>query len=173
MYNLVKYLLTMQQVFEQLIRQLVNPASVETKHAMSMLNTAIPDDIPTIIIRRITREPLFFNSMLYDNFQDIERVFATKNVPEMNADLWVNFVTQVRGIVRPQPQRQRDETNPVLGRVHPMPPVISLATAARIEQEIDDEAGPRLGGKRSRLRSKKRGRKSIHRRKKSMHKKRK
>lgn len=173
MYNPAKYLLTMQQLFEQFIRQLVNPASDETKHAMRMLNTDNPHDIPTIIIKRITREPLFFHSMLYDNFQETERVFAKQNVPEMNAESWVKFVTQVRDIVRPQPQRQRDEANPVLGRVHPIPSGINLATAAIIEQEIVDEAGPRLGGKKSRLRSKKRGRKFIHRRKKSMHKKRK
>jgi hypothetical protein len=174
MYNPAKYLLTMQPAFEQLIRQLMNPASAETQNAMRMLNTNNPNDIPTVITMRMNREPLFFNSMLYDNFQVNERAFAAANVPGMNTDLWVNFVTQVRTFVRQQqqPQQQQQymqqrEAEPVLGPVPPMPPGINRATAARIEQDINRQ----LGGKKSR--SKQRGRKSIHRRKKSMHKKRK
>jgi hypothetical protein len=216
MYNLVKYLLTMRQVFEQLIVQLRNPASAETQHAMRMLNTPNPNDIPTLVNMRMNYQPPFFDSMgLFANFQETERAFA-ETITGLNAELWVNFVTQVRTFVRDtqpqqmqqqqmqqqqmqqqqmqqrqqmqqqqqwqqqQMQRQRPrqprydyDAEPVLGPVPPMPRSISPDTAARIANEIYDEAGPRLGGKRSRLRSKKRGRKSIHRRKKSMHKKRK
>ena len=82
-----------------------------------------------------------------------------------------------------QPQQQRPDAEPVLGPVPAMPAGINSGRAARMEQSIYDglynmpdgvsESIGRNGGKKSRLRSKKRGRKSVHRRKKSSHKKRK
>jgi hypothetical protein len=89
-----------------------------------------------------------------------------------------------------QPQQQYPDAEPVLGVVNPMPADIDLVRARRIEQSISDRSSimpsnvsesigrigriGRNGGKKLRLRSKKRGlhrrksmrrRKSIHRRK--------
>jgi len=84
---------------------------------------------------------------------------------------------------QPQQQQQRPDAEPVLGPVPAMPAGINSGRAARMEQSIYDglynmpvgvsESIGRNGGKKSRLRSKKRGRKSVHRRRKSSHKKRK
>jgi hypothetical protein len=125
-----------------------------------------------------------------DTFKATERAFAL-NVPNLNPDLWVNFVTQIRAFVQqpqqqqpqqqqpqqqyqqqqmqqqyPQQQQQSGEAEPVLGHVSPMPSGIT-ASAARAHEAYIKEMGKR-GGKRSR--SNKRGRKSVRGHKKSVHK---
>lgn len=95
----------MQAAFNHYIKQLINPASTETKHAMQMLNTTNPSDIPTLISIRM-QQPAFINSMVNDSQDTTERTFAA-TVPGLDPDLWVRFVTQVRDFVQnPQHQMQ-------------------------------------------------------------------
>ena len=189
----------MQTVFAHLITHLITPSSQITISSANLLGID-PSRLSEIIKDRIHMGPqeLYNNIMnIHERYvNDIESNFAQANwVP---VHLWINFFNQVKVFLveqqqmlqqqqmqqqqqqyaqqqmqRQQPQQPRYEAEPVLGPVPPMPPGISRATAAIIQKEIAVETGPRLGGKRSRLRSKKRGRKSVHRRKKSMHKKRK
>ena len=99
----------MRQVFDQLIGQLMNPASAETQYAMRILNTTNPNDIPTVITMRMNREPPFFDSMgLFANFQVTERAFA-ETIPRLDPNLWVNFVTQVRTFVRDTKPKQQQQ----------------------------------------------------------------
>ena len=136
----------MESIFNQLIAQLQNPKSTETKHAMQMLNTRNDSDIPTLINIRMQRQPPFFNSMEFatDTFEAIERAFAA-TVQWLDPNLWVNFVTQVREFIQNQQHIEQMQQQMQMQRQQ-QPYTMSLALAilnchggrpCRHKQEVD------------------------------------
>lgn len=126
----------MEAVFNYLIAQLINPASADAQNAARILNTPNPNDIPVLINMRMQHQPAFIDSMImFAAFEDTERAFA-ETVQGLNPNLWVDFVTQVRGFVQNpqhieqlQQQQQQQQQLQVQVKSQQQPYTMSLALA--------------------------------------------